>query len=402
MQAEPPVRHASAARRPHRRARGDVARHTSEVCSECIASVPVLPSAARSSLSAALVVSARAAATTTQVSSDVDHAARPRRPRRSRRSSRRSPGMVDPTRRVGEAARADGEDRQHAGRRSRSTASTRPTSSTKRSSKAGSRGSPRCSTRRRPTGSARCVRCATPTRRSSWPVGGIFAYSGGAPVSVESISDSAGEPDRRRQRRRRDVPRPRRASARTTSYGDRRPDCSRRAGNRCRRRRCSRYRAADAAAAGGTPVSVVHRRLQRRASRSTGRGTPRRSAARARMFGEPGSRPAPARRSRRRTSSCSSSTTSAARPPGGAGHEGSEARWSAAATRGCSPAASRSRARGSAPTKEQRDEVRSTPAGADDPARARPDVGRAPAERLRGDGRRACDRGRRLTATARP
>ena len=93
------VRHAPAARRPHPRARSDVTANLAERPTECLASVPVLPSAARSSPLAALV--ARACG-----GDDDDAKAERRRPRRTTAtttttvapSSRRSPGC--PTRRA--------------------------------------------------------------------------------------------------------------------------------------------------------------------------------------------------------------------------------------------------------------------------------------------------------------
>ena len=128
--------------------------------------------------------------------------------------------------------------------RGRRPASTRPTSSTKRSSRATSPGSSRSSTRTVPDviGPVRSVRAEDPD--IVWPLGGIFAYSGGAPVNVDADQRRAGPRGRREQRsERRDGAQrsraSRRAARRTTSTRSGRPLFDARRATRSRRRRCS-------------------------------------------------------------------------------------------------------------------------------------------------------------------
>ena len=113
--------------------------------------------------------------------------------------------------------------------------------------------SSRCSTRRSPTsiGPVRSVRPIDPD--IVWPLGGIFAFSGGAPVNVEARSGRAGHARRREQRRRRARPQRDRAAARarrTTCTALGRPLFGARRRSRCRRRRCSSTYAEGRAGAG--------------------------------------------------------------------------------------------------------------------------------------------------------
>ena len=218
--AEPPVRHPPAARRPHRRARSDVARRfprslrcsaiRSRRCSSCCALVAA--AAARRACVRWRRRRRRA------VERRDHHDDRPRRPRRSRRSSRRSPGCSTRRARRATRPRAHGEDRQHADRRTRSAASTRPTSSTRRSSRAASPASPRSSTRTRPTqvGPVRSVR--NTDQAIVWPIGGIFAYSGRRADAVDGDQRRAGADGSTRT-----AARPTRCSATTRAAGAAQP-----------------------------------------------------------------------------------------------------------------------------------------------------------------------------------
>ena len=91
-------------------------------------------------------------------------------------------------------------------------------------------------------GPVRSVRAEDPD--IVWPIGGIFAYSGGAQVNVNAINDGAGARDRRERRagQRRDAAQRRRASRRatrrTTSTRSGR-SCSSSVATRSRRPRCS-------------------------------------------------------------------------------------------------------------------------------------------------------------------
>ena len=123
-----------------------------------------------------------------------------------RRRSRRSPGC--PTR----PARAQGRPVVSVKIENTPTArprpaSTTPTSSGRRSWRARPPGSSRCSTRQVPdvVGPVRSVRLTDPL--IVWPVGGVFAYSGGAKYAVDGIAQAPVVLRRREQRRRRDVPR---------------------------------------------------------------------------------------------------------------------------------------------------------------------------------------------------
>ena len=175
--------------------------------------------------------------------------------------SRRSPACADPRWRQPHPARAVGEGREHRRRPARRPASTRPTSSTKRWSKATSPASSRCSTRTVPDviGPVRSVRAEDPD--IVWPLGGIFAYSGGAPVNVDAINAAPVHAVDENNARRRDVPqRAEPAAARRAAQPLRpRPDAVR-----------ARWRP-GAAAARCSSTSPPARR------RSTGRGVRRAS-----------------------------------------------------------------------------------------------------------------------------
>ena len=145
-------------------------------------------------------------------------------------------------------------------------ASTRPTSCTKKSSRAASRASRRSSTRRRPTSSARCARCARPTRASCGRSAAIFAYSGGAQYAIDSINTAPVEQLDETPRRATMMFRERLArNAPVQPLRARRPDVrAPTAASPSRRRRCSSYRKAECQGRRRPASALVRRRVPRR------------------------------------------------------------------------------------------------------------------------------------------
>ena len=182
-------------------------------------------------------------------------------------------GCGRPDGRVGDAARAHGEDQQHA---VRATAVRRRPG--RRRLRGGRRGRDHPARRDLQLARARQGRSgpfgAQDRPGIVWPIGGIFVYSGGAPISVEEHQPRAGEAARRRPAGDAMFRDDARAGA-VQPLRRRAASCSRRAGKPVPPPPLFTYRAADAAPVGGTPVERRSTSASSRDSRSTGRGTPR-------------------------------------------------------------------------------------------------------------------------------
>ena len=174
-----------------------------------------------------------------------------------------------PDRRRADAAGAQREDREHAA----GAAAVRARRGRRRLRR-GRRGQhhpvPRdVPLRSRPTSSVRSARCGCTDPSIVWPVGGIFAFSGGAPYA----SSTRSTPRRSKlvdenTRRRRDVPRHARRARRTTCSATPDAPVRDRRRSRCRRRRCSRT-SPTGKPVPASPRRVGRDRVHRRATRST-------------------------------------------------------------------------------------------------------------------------------------
>ena len=216
---QPAVRHASAARRADRGAAGDVGHAIRRRPSHAhavdlvviVALVVIAPSSARRRRA-----SVRAATTTQKAAGshdDHDGATTTTTPRRVAPLT----GLPDTTRHVGERPRADGEDRQHPTRRTAVRRSTRPTSSTKRSSRAASRGSPRSSTRRPATRRAGALGAQDRPEHRRGRSAASSRTRAARTYAIDSISTAPVVQTRREPAGDRDVPRPHANTTRRTT-----------------------------------------------------------------------------------------------------------------------------------------------------------------------------------------
>ena len=226
-----------------------------------------------------------------------------------------------------------------------------------------------------------------------WPIGGIFAYSGGAPVNVDAHQRRAGARGRREHRRRRrwcaTSRTSRRATRRTTSTGSARR-CSPRRRPDAAAARCSSTCADGAPAGRRRRVIDVPRRLHERATTRPGRGTP--PPARGALARSTACRQTVGRRRAdraARTWSSSSRTYTRRRPRRRAP--------SARATCGSSPTAGHAHRPLGAPRQGPAGQVRRR-RRQPDPAAARPHLGRAAPDGQRGRRRPR----RRVPATTLP
>ena len=149
-------------------------------------------------------------------------------------------------------------------------------------------------------GPVRSVRAEDPD--IVWPLGGIFAYSGGAPVNVDAINAAPVERGRREQPRRPGAQRAEPASARRAAQPVRpRPSAVRRSGGQpVPPKALFEYLPAGSGPVAGPRHPGVPRGLRARATTPPGRGTapPAPGSARSRACPRPSSA---ARRSHRRT-----------------------------------------------------------------------------------------------------
>ena len=158
---------------------------------------------------------------------------------RRHRRSRRSPGCPIRTARRRADPCCRSRSTTTAARRDRRPASTPPTSCGTRSSRARPRASSRCSSRRSPdvVGPVRSVRLTDPL--IVWPVGGVFAYSGGAKYAVDAINQAPVDAHRRERAPATRCSATPAGGAPHNLYAKPPRAVHARAARRCRRRRCS-------------------------------------------------------------------------------------------------------------------------------------------------------------------
>ena len=211
-----------------------------------------------------------------------------------------------------------------------------------------------------------------------WPIGGIFAYSGGAQYAIDSINTAPVKQLDESRGRTDDVPRPLERSPPVQPLRARRPDVQGRRASRSRRRRCS-CTASRTRRSAGDAGRRVQSSDSSAASRPRGRGTRRAARGCAPRF-------------ERGTVVDVDGNDVPIAPKnvvvmfvhyvgGDAGGSRRPKPSSPAPARcGCSPAARSSRARGRGPTRRSRRSSLDAN-GQRDPLDARPDLGRAPRRR---------------------